>query len=197
MALEALHLEHVPDTHKAYAAFFKDVSNPEFLHQQLLARNADFEYAFIDASSVLSRFQILSATYKAFSVLLDGTLKTPNVHSEAVCALSPSNNIAEAYRRWGITPASKDIIIIKILFPTESQIQPPSADDVWTHLSENIKGTPVELTDAEIAKSTDLPKVRKYYKLNGLVALEGIKDEAERAREMGLIAVAGMALRGL
>ncbi len=95
MAFEALHLEHVPPTHLVYAALFKDVSNAEFLHSQLLARNADFEYAFIDASSVVSRFQVLAATYKAVSVLLDGVLKTPNVHSEIVCALSPSNNV-----RW-------------------------------------------------------------------------------------------------
>ncbi len=93
MALEALNLEHVPSTHRVYAAFFKEVSNSDFLHQQLLARNSDFEYAFIDASSVLSRLQVLVATYKALSVLLDGVLKTPNVHSETVCALSPSNNV--------------------------------------------------------------------------------------------------------
>lgn len=93
MALEALYLEHVSSTHRVYATFFKDVSNADFLHQQLLARNTDFEYAFIDASSVLSRFQILAATYKGLSLLLEGTLKTPNVHSEIVCALSTSTNV--------------------------------------------------------------------------------------------------------
>jgi hypothetical protein len=35
-----------------YVAYFRDVQNAGFLHEQLLARNADFEYALIDASIV-------------------------------------------------------------------------------------------------------------------------------------------------
>ena len=52
MALETLRLEHVPESHQVHIAFFKGVSNPGFLQAQLLARDTDFEYAFIDASSV-------------------------------------------------------------------------------------------------------------------------------------------------
>lgn len=50
--LETIQLEHVPSTHTVHIAAFKDVTNAEFLQQQLLSRNAEFEYAFIDASSV-------------------------------------------------------------------------------------------------------------------------------------------------
>lgn len=52
MALETVSLEHVPSSHKVHVAMFKDVQNAAFLHEQLLARNADFEYALIDASVV-------------------------------------------------------------------------------------------------------------------------------------------------
>lgn len=52
MALETLALEHVPSDHAVHIALFRDVSNADFLHKQLLSRNADFEYAFIDASIV-------------------------------------------------------------------------------------------------------------------------------------------------
>lgn len=50
--LESLQLEHVPATHSVHVAVFRDVENAAFLHQQLLARNADFEYALIDAGVV-------------------------------------------------------------------------------------------------------------------------------------------------
>lgn len=50
--LETFHLEHVPETHSVHVAVFRDVANAAFLHQQLLARNAEFEYALIDASLV-------------------------------------------------------------------------------------------------------------------------------------------------
>jgi EKC/KEOPS complex subunit CGI121/TPRKB len=236
MSLEEIRLEHVPDTHKVYTGLFRDVANAGYLQSQLLARNSDFEYAFIDASSILSRVQLLAAVYKALTVLLDGTLKTPNVHSEVVCALSASNNvrllrlplvcplppstrlatptsclpdpdqtnhhlsrveqISEAYRRWGITEATKNIVIVKIVFPTESQPQAPSAQEVNAHLAQVVEGTPARLTDAELAGLTDWPKVRKYYKLNNAPTLEG-KDEAGKVKEMGVLALGGMALRGL
>lgn len=220
--LETVALEHVPSTHSVHVAFFKGVANAGYLQSQLLARNADFEYAFIDATTVVSRLQVLAAAYKALSVLLEGKLKSPNVHAEAVLALSASNNvspfpragdlsrfyrlemltalplqISEAYRRYGISPEVKDIIIVKVLFPTDDKPQPPTADDVWKHLSKNVEGTSVPFTDDEIAKSTDWAKVSKYYKLNGALSLKGIKDEKERLKETEMLVLSSMALRGV
>jgi EKC/KEOPS complex subunit CGI121/TPRKB len=116
MSLEIVSLEHLPDSHKVYVALFRDVQNAAFLHQQLLARKPEFEYAFIDASvvssarstrlryravsintednhQVVSRLQLLSAVFKATSTAVNGALRTPNVHSEVVCAMSSSNNV--------------------------------------------------------------------------------------------------------
>ncbi|ROW11861.1 hypothetical protein VPNG_04966 [Cytospora leucostoma] len=195
--LDTITLEHVPPSHSVHVAFFKGVSNAGFLQSQLLARNANFEYAFIDATAIVSRLQILAAAYKAISVLLDGKLKSPNVHAETVLALSASNNIAEAYRRYGISPEVKDIIIVKVLFPTDDRPQPPTADDVWRHLSESVEGTAVPFTDDEIAKATDWAKVSKYYKLNGAPALKGIKDEQVKLKETEMLILSSMALRGV
>lgn len=52
MDLEIVKLEHIPETYTIHIALFQDVKNAAFLHEQLLGRNADFEYAFIDASIV-------------------------------------------------------------------------------------------------------------------------------------------------
>lgn len=93
--LETIPLEHVPSSHSVHVALFKDVTNAGFLQSQLLARNPDFEYAFIDASAILSRLHLLAAVYKALSLLVDGKLKAPNVHAETVIALSASNNVRD------------------------------------------------------------------------------------------------------
>lgn len=61
MSLETVTVEHLPASHKVHVALFRDVRNAAFLHQQLLGRNPDFEYAFIDAS-VVSSGQIRSVT---------------------------------------------------------------------------------------------------------------------------------------
>ncbi|KAH6853100.1 kinase binding protein CGI-121-domain-containing protein [Chaetomium sp. MPI-CAGE-AT-0009] len=201
MALEKLDLEHIPPTCQIYAAFFRDVSNCEFLHAQLLSRNSEFEYAFIDASSIISRLHLLAAVYSAANVLLDGTLRTPNVHSEIVVSLNTNNNIADAYRRWGITPGkTKDLIVVKVVLSAsiaeeEASAQTPQA--IWDHIRQHVKGTPTPLTDAELAQTTEWPKVRKYYRLNGVPALEHLAGEQEKRQQSERLAIMGMALRGL
>lgn len=52
MSLETVSIEHIPPEYVVYLCFYRDVENAAFLHQQLLDRNAAFEYAFIDASVV-------------------------------------------------------------------------------------------------------------------------------------------------
>ena len=52
MALEIVKLEHLPTDYAVHLALFRNIQNAAFLHSQLLERNADFEYAFVDASIV-------------------------------------------------------------------------------------------------------------------------------------------------
>ncbi|KAJ4286627.1 hypothetical protein N0V88_007916 [Collariella sp. IMI 366227] len=203
MALEKIDLEHVPTTHQVYAALFRDVVNTEFLHAQLLSRNSEFEYAFVDASSVISRIHLLSAVYSALNTLVNGTLRTPNVHSEIVVSLNINNNIADAYRRWGITPGkTKDLIVVKVVPPPASTAHDEplthaqTQEAIWAHLTQHVHGTPTLLTDADLSQITDWSKVRKYYRLNGVPALEKLGDE-ERVKKSENLAIMGMALRGL
>ncbi|OAA40673.1 Protein cgi121 [Metarhizium rileyi] len=194
--LETLSIEHVPSSYTAYLSLFRDIQNANFLHQQLLARNADFEYAFVDASVVVSRRQLLSAVFKAVTVAANDALKTPNVHSEIVVSLNPSNNIADSYRRFGISPATKDLFVVKVTQSSESNLAPSKAS-IQAHLTDHVRGKPVEASDANIAAITDVAKVRKYYKLNGLGWLEAIKDEQQKLSESDTLVVSAIALRGL
>ncbi|CAJ2500760.1 Uu.00g036130.m01.CDS01 [Anthostomella pinea] len=191
--LETIRLEHVPETHSVHVAVFKDIENAEFLHQQLLGRNADFEYAFIDASSVVSRLQVLSAIFKSITVQLNGAMKTPNIHSEIVSSLSPTKNISEAYRRYGITPTSKNIIVVRVLISPSTL----TAEDVEKHLVDNVQGVSRPLDDKTLSGFTDWSKIRKYYKLNGVGWVDALKDVGVKSKEMEMLVLGGMSLRGL
>ncbi|KAI0203672.1 kinase binding protein CGI-121-domain-containing protein [Astrocystis sublimbata] len=214
--LESLQLEHLPAGYSVQVAVFKDVENAAFLHQQLLARNADFEYALIDAGVVTSRLQVLSAAFKAITAQLAGAAKTPNVHSEMVYALSPTNNISEAYRRHGISPTTRHLVIVKVLTaqPSSAHINqtpnpdaettttttdktPLTAQDVESHLATHVQGTPAPFTDETLSAFTDWGRVRKYYKLNGVPWVDGIKDQDVKNRELDMLVRGGMALRGV
>lgn len=51
-AVETINLSHHPASLPVHVALYQDVQNAAFLRQQLITGNADFEYAFIDASMV-------------------------------------------------------------------------------------------------------------------------------------------------
>ncbi|KAI1812576.1 hypothetical protein GGS20DRAFT_578230 [Poronia punctata] len=191
--LQTIPLEHIPPTHTVHIALFKDVTNADFLHRQLLARNSEFEYAFIDAEVITSQTHILSAVFRA--IVGDKTRKTANVHSEIVISLSSSNNISEAYRRYGITGSSKHILVVKVLSPENDD--DVTKGDVERHLRDHVKGTPVPFTDEMLAELVDWGRVRKYYKLNGVGWLDGIKDVAVKDAELHALMLGGMALRGI
>ena len=91
--METLVLPHLPE-HPLRICLFVNVRNSHFLRQQLLEGNQDFEYAFLDISILLSRSQVLAACFKAINDSLRSRLKSRNVHSEIVFALSPNNNVS-------------------------------------------------------------------------------------------------------
>lgn len=52
----AIHLPHLPQ-HPIHISLFENVQNSAYLREQLLATNAEFEYAFVDAEVVMNPSQ--------------------------------------------------------------------------------------------------------------------------------------------
>lgn len=91
--METVRLPHLP-AHPLHICLFEQAQNAAYLRQQLLDGNTDFEYAFLDASLLLSRKHVLSSCFRSINDLLNNRLKTRNVHSEIVFALSPNSNVS-------------------------------------------------------------------------------------------------------
>ena len=91
--MERIKIEHVADDINIYASMFQDVSNAAFLQSQLVAHNSSFEYAFINASTIVSMNHLLAAVFTAVTSLAEDSLKMANVHSEIVYSLSPTSNV--------------------------------------------------------------------------------------------------------
>lgn len=92
--MESIRIPHLPE-HPLQVGLFKDLKNASFLRQQLLEGNAEFEYAFLDASTLISRNHVLAACFRAINDQLNGRMKSRNVHSEIVFSLSPNNNVSD------------------------------------------------------------------------------------------------------
>ncbi|KAF7958338.1 hypothetical protein EAE96_001889 [Botrytis aclada] len=198
--LQTIPLEHLPESHTLHIALYRNLTNASFLHQQLLTGNTDFEYAFIDASVVLSKLHILAAAYRAINDALEERLKSRNIHSEVVFSLSMNNNIAESFRRFGIIPTTTSLLVVKVA-PASS------ASQISEHLSSVIEGEPVPFDDESLASMVDVARVKKLYKLNVTGggggkkgAANGVSGKAESTvderKELEIMVLGAMALRG-
>ena len=107
--------------------------------------------------------------------------------------------IAESFRRFGITPTTTNLLIIKISTPSS----PFTGPQVQEHLTEVVEGTQIAFSDDELREMVDLARVRKIYKLNtagggGKKAMNGANDrsEVDESRELEVLVLGSMALRG-
>lgn len=62
-SIQPYYLPHLPDN-PIFIALYRDVQNADFLRQQLLDGNSEFEYAFLDATRVSTK------PHQQFSVIL-------------------------------------------------------------------------------------------------------------------------------
>jgi len=202
--VEELHLSHLPPELTVYVACYSDVKNAPYLRKQLLAGNQTYNYAFIDASTILSRRHLLTGCFRACNDYIHDRLKSNNVQSEVVFCLSSNNNIGDAFRRFGISDESKDIVVVKI---GDSASGPHSEsfskDSVEKHLNEVVDGTAIAFNDEWLSSICDLDKVRKNYKIAKPQAARGTRavngDASEGHDEKGEVEVqvlGVMALRG-
>jgi EKC/KEOPS complex subunit CGI121/TPRKB len=120
--------------------------------------------------------------------------------------------IADAYKRFGISPSTRDMLVVKITYtPSPQTVHPEisqpvteapslsflSAEDISAHLTTHVEGESIPVTDEGIAAMTDWPKVRKCYKLNGLPWLDKLKDGKEKTAQSEMLILSAMALKGL
>ena len=187
--METTTLVHFPN-HTLVIGLFKDLKNADFLRSQLLAGNTAFEYAFLDASVLLSRSHVLAAVFKSLTDARANRLKSRNIHSEIVFDLSPNNNIAESFRRFGIQDDTRTLVAIKVLDAAAGGSE--QVEFVENHLRENVQGEITRMTNTALRETRDEGRIRKIYRLEqpkkGETAVLGKEDEA--------FVLGGIALKG-
>ncbi|RKF82263.1 EKC/KEOPS complex subunit cgi121 [Golovinomyces cichoracearum] len=165
--VQTVPLEHTPKSHCVHIALFRNLKNAAFLVERLRAGDSEYEYALIDARSILSTIHILSACFQAIARHVSEKLRTRNIHSEIVFGLSPRNNIATSFSQFGITPQTTDLIVVKI---GEASLH----ESINSHLDKAIDGDAVEFTDAALKDVTDWSRVEKLYNLSS----SNVKEKA-------------------
>ncbi|KAL1798260.1 hypothetical protein ACET3X_002297 [Alternaria dauci] len=208
--------------YSVHVALFKDVKNASFLRRKLLDANPDYDYAFLDASMILTPHHLLSATFLALHGHLTHRAKTRTPHSELVFRLSPNNNIGESYKKFGIADTTTTLVAVKLpLSPSSSTASTDEKstyqkddsitnESVSLHLGSAVEGTSVEVGEAgeELGMWCDVEKVKKVYKLGGDGGKKGKKGvvngdggdvekrKADEKRDIESVVLGIIALKG-
>jgi len=93
------------------------------------------------------------AGHKALHLFQQGKMKTRTLHSEIIFNLSPSTNINDSFKKFGILDNTKDILVV--------MITQENAVEKISELSRLMKGTLVSLTS--LATISDKEKIKKVY----------------------------------
>lgn len=167
-------LELYPD-HKVTQMLFRDVKNAAELRQS--AVDGKIKGALINPTLLVSPFQVLVAANKAVHLQKIGKMKTRSLFSEIIFNLSPTNNISEAFKKFGISDGDDSVLVVLV----QDQDDPPPLSDITSR----VDGRQVPVDD--VSSMSDTAKIKKLFKitpreeecgtlLDGVVCRMAIKD---------------------
>ncbi|ORY49839.1 CGI-121-domain-containing protein [Rhizoclosmatium globosum] len=146
-----------------YALLFQNVSNAKELKAKVIAGDPELpQCVMVNPALVLSSFQLQTACSRAYMNQAQNNMKTKTILSEILFSLSPSLNIAESMKLFGLSDNSNSIFVLV-----------PSADDASVDETTINKLKNLVQGDLSPAHSfsdlTDLKLLKKVYKLNDAV----------------------------
>ncbi|KAG0237503.1 hypothetical protein BGW42_000713 [Actinomortierella wolfii] len=153
--MESFPIEAVPEAGQVHIACYTDVKNASALKERLEAQDKTLTIGLVESKLILDVFQLLTAATRTALDERAGKLRTNSVNAEIVYNLSPTNNIAESLRRFGISDSTTSLIAIKI---------GGEASTVLEEMNKTVDGTLTSFSNLE--QEADLATLRKYYKID-------------------------------
>ncbi|XP_069765613.1 EKC/KEOPS complex subunit TPRKB [Narcine bancroftii] len=132
---------------------FKDVKNSAELRKK--AVEGAIAGALVNASMVVDPFQVLVAANKAVHLFKLAKMKTRSLYSEIIFNLSPTNNISDAFRKFGISHDDSTLLIVLV----DDGAKHSKLEDIISQ----VNGQQISVQD--ISKIADVAKIKKLYKI--------------------------------
>lgn len=151
-----MHLTHELELfpgHSVTQMLFKEVKNAAELRQSAVA--GKINGALINPTMLVNPFQVLVAANKAVNLQKTGKMKTRSLFSEIIFNLSPTNNISEAFKRFGISDGDDSVLVVLVHSKDESQL--------LSNITDKVNGRQVPVED--ISSLSDHAKIKKLFKV--------------------------------
>ncbi|XP_022049574.1 EKC/KEOPS complex subunit TPRKB [Acanthochromis polyacanthus] len=139
--------------HRVTQMLFKDVKNAAVLRQS--AVDGKISGALINPTMLVDPFQVLVAANKAVHLQTIGKMKTRSLYSEIIFNLSPTNNISEAFKRFGISDGDESVMVVVVHKKDEVQL--------LSDITARVDGRQVPVED--VSSLSDPAKIKKLYKI--------------------------------
>lgn len=165
--------------YKIKIGLFQDVKNSS----ELRGKVAEIPLALIDASMIYSREQLYSALYRVLIELNHNQLRTRSLHSEILLCLSPTSNIGDAFKKFGIKDDTSALYCVEIC--------EPSSESKYETVTATIDGKEQSDFNKFVDENKSIDSIAKMYKLK--------KDQIEKLSqdEISTVISNAIQLRGL
>ncbi|XDT03327.1 Hypothetical protein J6898_01128 [Nakaseomyces glabratus] len=144
---------------------FENVTNSESIRFKV----ATLPYAFLDARMIYSQEQLYAALYRVLVEQKYNKLRTKTIHSEIMLCLSPTSNIGDAFKKFGIKEDSNTVICL--------HIKDRSDEPELPSLSSIVEGQEISLSKEFINQHRDIGMVGHVYKINGEMIESSTEDQ--------------------
>ncbi|XP_052781987.1 EKC/KEOPS complex subunit TPRKB-like [Mya arenaria] len=134
-------------------ALFKDLKNA--IDVKRMVMNGEFEATLLNTKMIPDPFIVITAANRAAYNQRYGKMVTKNVHSEVLFCLSPTKNITDSFKKFGM-PDSADSVFVVLVNDRDNK--------VMEQLTKVIDGTEVDTGD--VTQFTDESLIKKVYKVS-------------------------------
>ncbi|XP_060078998.1 EKC/KEOPS complex subunit TPRKB-like [Ylistrum balloti] len=133
-------------------ALFRNVDNAKELRQCVMT--GKFEAALLKTSVIMDPFQVIVAANRAVHLNKVNKMMTKNVHTEILFSLSPTKNISESFRKFGLADTDQSVMVA-----ITDDVDGVVLDSLLTY----IQGELIDV--AEVETLADIPSIKKIYKI--------------------------------